>query len=527
MTAKQSHVLVSWVSVGAKAAPIVTAIKHAPAVLGGETGRLYLCMREAGDDGGQAERASLKETKTQLKRDHPSLKVSVIRWKTREPPTDHGALRPFAEEVLDRARRENPNALIAVHLSPGTPAMHAVWLVLVSSGYLSGPVALLQTSGPRGEAQGLPPLQRIEFNLDSWLQRFRESRPLNGPSDDPGHVWDPSRIRSKAMRDVVQTLRDWAPLRVPVLLLGERGTGKTTLANLLRSMSPFQRCGSDWPTVVCGQFAVNPELARSELFGHARGAFTGAEAPRQGLLERADGDSLFLDEVADLDRETQRLLMAALEGRGFQRLGELKRRQSSFRLICATNRTMADLRKSFLDADFYDRIAVFVLTVPPLRECREDLPAAWSATLRLAATRSGVDVDPQPYSEHPKISSALSDHRLPGNFRDLQRMAYHLLAALNAKKPEREVVKAALDSLPGESCNLVPPEVADVARRLPVDLDEHLGAYKAAWFRAALERTGGNKSKAAKLLGLNRKTFESRLLKSEASSSSPGDVRPS
>jgi len=98
---------------------------------------------------------------------------------------------------------------------------------------------------------------------------------------------------------------------------------------------------------------------------------------------------LFFDEIADIDRDTQRLLMAAIEGRGFQRVGDSKVRHSSFRLVCATNRLLNELRKGVLDLDFFDRIAVFVLSVPPLRQCREDLPDAWRQVLARAAGSVG------------------------------------------------------------------------------------------------------------------------------------------
>jgi DNA-binding NtrC family response regulator len=284
---------------------------------------------------------------------------------------------------------------------------------------------------------------------------------------------------------------------------------------MLRSLSPFQKkqpCG--WPAVVCGQFRANPQLARSELFGHVCGAFTGATRDRQGLMEQADGDTLFFDEVADIDHDTQRLLMAAIEGRGFQRLGDTSIKRSRFRLVCATNRTMADLRAGLLDEDFLDRIAVFVLAVPPLRRCREDLPDAWRRVLLDAVRKAGVRPEGwERFIGHPQVLAAIAGHPLPGNFRDLQRAAFRLLAAVQAGRREIGIVAAAVEGLGSpEGSRPAVPAATDLAGLLPLeDLRAQVEAYEAAWLRAALARASGNKSEAARLLGLARKTFEHRL----------------
>jgi DNA-binding NtrC family response regulator len=356
----------------------------------------------------------------------------------------------------------------------------------------------------------------VRFDLDTWLRRYRAARPVKAGTEDDGQVWDPARVKSPALREALATLEAWAPLRVPVLLVGERGTGKTTLANFLRAMSPFQKGRSGgWPTAVCGQFRVNPELARSELFGHAKGAFTGSAADRKGLLEQADGETLFLDEIADIDRDTQRLLMAAIEGRGFQRLGETQLRQSSFRLVCATNRTLAELHAGVLDPDFFDRVAVFVLDVPPLRQCRDDLPAAWRRVLASATRTAGVAPPGwERWLDHPKVLEAIGSHSLPGNFRDLQRAAFHALAALRAGHPEAQVVDTAIAALgTRERADPAWSSAEDLGTLLPVvgGLRAQLDAHEGRWLQAALAKAGGNKSEAARLLGMPRKTFEHRL----------------
>lgn len=334
-------------------------------------------------------------------------------------------------------------------------------------------------------------------------------------------------MKSPALRNALEQLQQWAPLRVPVLLLGERGTGKTTLANFLRAMSPYQktqRSGNtfnDWPSVVCGQFRVNPELARSELFGHVSGAFTGATKDRKGLLEEADGESLFFDEIADIDRDTQRLLMAALEGRGFRRLGDTTIKTSNFRLICATNQSLDKLHNDLLDRDFFDRIAVFVLHIPPLRQCKEDIPQAWRKVLQDTQKISGIEPNSwKEFFEDEVLLELFSNHPLPGNFRDLQRVAYHLLAGLQSGSLDRARQNAisALSSLQSVDTVVFSADTASMAAMLPLkNFEEQLRAYEKNWFDAAMHKASGNKSKAAELLGMQRKTLEYRLKSYETS----------
>lgn len=510
-------VLVTWVSVNHRAAPIVTALSDAKSHLRARVRRVYLCWRDASQTDGDREREALRETVRQLHSEFDPSCPDIVKvpWKTSASPTDHAAIRTFAEGALRRVRDENPEADVVIHLSPGTPAMHAVWLALGTTGLIEGPVELIQTADERGRAAGQAPVQSVRFDVDTWLRRYRASQPQKAGAEDDGHVWDPARAKSPALREALSKLEEWAPLRVPVLLVGERGTGKTTLANFLRAMSPFQHAkGSAWPTVVCGQFRVNPQLARSELFGHVRGAFTGATSDREGLLEQADNDTLFFDEVADIDRDTQRLLMAAIEGRGFQRLGDAKVRQSHFRLVCATNRSLVELQGGLLDADFLDRIAVFVLTIPPLRQCREDLPNAWRRVLSEANRTAGVSPGGwESFLEHPVLIGALENHPLAGNFRDLQRAAFHLLAALGAKRPEAQVLDGAIAALgPPDAPRPDAPDATALAALLPIDdVRARLFAYERAWLDAANLKARGNVSEAARLLGLPRKTFEYRL----------------
>lgn len=522
---QKTSVLVSWVSVNHRAAPLLTALKNAESPCHWrKTAEVFLYWRDVAGGDGDREREAKAETQKKLRFEFKpaELKITFIPWKTTQSPTDHEAIRVFVEKELKKVRADHPEKTIVIHLSPGTPAMHAVWLALGSTGFVEDPVELIQTADERAQASGQPAVRRINFRLDTWLLRYRNARPgKTQTTDDDGHTWDPSTVKSPALRNALEQLQRWAPLRVPVLLLGERGTGKTTLANFLRAMSPYQktqRSGNtfnDWPSVVCGQFRVNPELARSELFGHISGAFTGATKDRKGLLEEADGESLFFDEIADIDRDTQRLLMAALEGRGFRRLGDTAIKMSKFRLICATNQPLDKLRDSLLDRDFFDRIAVFVLNIPPLRQCTEDIPEVWRKVLRNIQSISGIEPNAwEEFFQDKQLLEALSSHSLPGNFRDLQRAAYHLLAGLQAGNfgQARQSAIAALGDPQSIDALAFGADTASLAAMLPVEnVEQQLLAYEKTWFDAAMSKAFGNKSKAAELLGMQRKTFEYRL----------------
>jgi len=242
--------------------------------------------------------------------------------------------------------------------------------------------------------------------------------------------WDPSRFRSTRLKALYTRARRFAHLKVPVLILGERGTGKTTLASWIRANSRYRKEALDqsWPAVACGQYGS--DTMRSELFGHVKGAFTNAHRKRDGLLLSADGDTLFLDEIGDISRDVQRLLIKALEEKSFRPMGSDEVIQSDFRLICATNRERSELEQR-LDSDFLDRVASLTLRVPALREIPEDLDWIWEQVYDQAIQRAAVDarsVYLSPVAVAPLIEG-LRGHPLPGNLRDLFQLAYMVIAS--------------------------------------------------------------------------------------------------
>jgi DNA-binding NtrC family response regulator len=509
-------VLVSWVSVNAGPVPLLAALDESSPLFG-KIQKLYLLWRDGQDS---EERTVVAETvstlRTQLEPHCPE--IVRVPWKTEASPTDHAAIRKIAEVALRRVRNENPDAHVFVHVSPGTPAMHAVWLVLCATGFVAPPVTMIQGTPKGKRVDGAPPISAVSVEFDTWLRRVRSSRPTS--QHDDAANWDPTDLAPDgAMRRVLRRLDELADLPAPVLLLGERGTGKTTLANYLRATGRFQAVDArgqrkpEWQSVVCGQFRGEVNLARSELFGHAKDAFTGATRERVGRLELADGDCLFLDEIADIDRDTQRLLIRAVEKGRFHRMGENTERSSTFRLICATNRTVTQLASGVIDADFFDRIAVFTVEVPPLRACREDLPVFWRDILRRIAGKADVEAQGwEQFLDDGHVIDGLKADALPGNVRDLQRVAWHIVAALHAGRTSEQASAAGLAALAAGADNGVDLPSIDVVRAslpLSTPLPARLDAIRDRFVVAALAAADGNQSEAARLLGVKRETLKS------------------
>ena len=345
-------------------------------------------------------------------------------------PIDHQVIFQHLRRIVGQLRQDAPDVPLVVHVSPGTPAMHTVWVLMAETGLIEEPFTLVQ-SVRRGERRGDLPVVPVEIGLETPLKTYRSARPETGRTSEDRVRPNPMESRSARRLQLYERAQMVAQLNVPVFLLGERGTGKSTLATWIRSNSPFRRSDNDKapPQVACGQFSS--QLVRSELFGHVKGAFTGAQSDREGLLKVSDGDTLFLDEIADLSPEVQRLLIRAIENKEYTPEGSDQTLTSDFRLITATNRPWDEIQEC-LDADFLDRISYFTLEVPPLRETPEDLPALWRQVIRKAAERA--QVDPEMISAvrafEEDIVEPLQNHPLPGNFRDLFSLSYHILAEL-------------------------------------------------------------------------------------------------
>jgi DNA-binding NtrC family response regulator len=280
------------------------------------------------------------------------------------------------------------------------------------------------------------------------------------------------------MRSVHAALNCAAPTQAPVLLLGESGTGKELAARALHSAS--QRADKPFEVVDCG--GLSPTLVESELFGHERGSFTGADRERAGAFERADGGTLFLDELGELPAEVQPKLLRALGEREIRRVGGSRSRRVDVRIVAATNRDLAhEVRRGAFRADLFFRLAVIQVRMPPLRARLEDLPSLVRALMKSiepdVGSLAGLDVDIE----------ALSRYHWPGNVRELRNYLQQL-AVLRVAPP--------LD---------VPTGAEDGFSRLP--LHEAREQFERAYLRACLDEARGNVAEAATRAGINRTTM--------------------
>ena len=431
-------------------------------------------LRQAGSEAAMHDRI-YGELVAALAERTPTVQLHPHTW-VHDDPTDHAAIYDWLRTLLPRIRRQFRGREIVVHLSPGTAAMHTVWVLMAETGFIESPFTAVQ-SIRADERKGRPAVVPLTLGVDTFFKRWQETRPASAAEQDQGVRWDPRQFRSERLRALYDDARRVAGLKVPVLILGERGTGKTTLASWIRFRSPFRRPDLDtvWPAVPCGQYT--PETMRAELFGYVAGAFTDAKKDRDGLLERANGDTLFLDEIGDVSKDLQRLLIKVLEEGVYQPLGSADVKRTNLRLLTATNLPPEALR-DHVDADFLDRIRAFTLTVPPLREVPEELDWLWPTVLEEAAGRAGAPIRYArlTQAQNGQFLRALRAHPLPGNVRDLFRVAWRFLAARaddDAPLTVRDALDYALVALDGGSPDAEGAAARTLARafadRRPID----------------------------------------------------------
>lgn len=408
-------------------------------------------------------------------------------------PIDHTDIYRQVTAELKALRLPSEQVELAFHLSPGTPAMATIWVMLAKTRF---PARLIQTSKHAAGVQDVD----IGFDLagdflPEYLQRSDErvGRLLAAPeANNPAFA--PIVHASAQVQEQIQRAHRVAVHKVPVLILGESGTGKELFARAIHDASGRQ---GPYVAVNCG--AIPKELVNSELFGHKKGAFTGADRDRLGHFRMAQGGTLFLDEIGDLPLDAQVRLLRAIQQGEVTPLGESEPVQLDVRIVAATHRNLpADVQAGRFREDLFHRLAVGVLRLPALRERREDIPLLVEHFMDVI----NQDAASSPEWQHKEISAdamkILQAHTWPGNVREL----YHTL--LRASIWARQGVLQAQD-IEENIMQMGAEGDGILGRQLGqgFDIESVLAEVKAHYLARAMQQAGGKKRLAADLLGMN------------------------
>jgi transcriptional regulator with PAS, ATPase and Fis domain len=290
---------------------------------------------------------------------------------------------------------------------------------------------------------------------------------------------------------------------VPVVLLGETGTGKTLLAHAIHNSST--RAGQ--PFIAFNASAISDTLLESQLFGHERGAFTGAQQSFKGKFELADGGTLFLDEISEMSPLAQVKILRVLEYGEFERLGSERMLTSNARIICASNCSLRErVRLGKFREDLYQRLNGLTLLIPPLRERLEELPALIATELKAAALKEGKDIA----AIHPEAMKKLLNHRWPGNLRELSHTARTMTLFCNSPvilpehvvfSPDLESHSAGMDN--SQTASMPAGNHKEPERNTDLSLDSAIKRHA----RLVYDHANRSQRQAAKLLGISRSTL--------------------
>ena len=430
---------------------------------------------------------------------------------TLDSPTDFGAIYQHARRVVaETVAGRQPDDGLAFHLSPGTPAMAAVWIILAKTRF---PAELIESSKEHGVRTASVPFDiAADFLPDLLARPDRELERLAAGLPPEAPEFSAIVHRSPVMQRVIARARRVAPRSIPVLIEGESGTGKELLARAIHQASP--RRDRPFVTVNCG--AIAPDLVESELFGHEKGAFTGAGAQRRGYFEAAHTGTLFLDEIGELPKPAQVKLLRALQEGEVTRVGATAPTRVDVRILAATNRTLAaEVAAGRFREDLFYRLAVAVIDLPPLREREGDAGLLLDRLLDQVNRESGTE----PGYSQKKLSVAarklLIDHPWPGNVREmlntLRRAAVWTAGETIDAEDARDALLLPPRPDPGPSSDQDQILGQDIQQG--IDLNGLIDRVARHYLERALDAAAGNKTRAAKLLGFGNPTTLTNWLK--------------
>ncbi len=389
-------------------------------------------------------------------------------------------------EVLKHVRERQPDAQVIVMTAYATTETAVDAMKLGAYDYQLKPFKIEEIRAITHKALEKVTLIRENQQLATQLRDRYGLSPIVG--------------RSPKMGKVLELIEKVAPTKANVLVEGESGTGKELVARAIHQSSP--RSSGPFVPVNCG--AIPETLIEAELFGHAAGAYTGAQKARAGLFEAAKGGTLLLDEVGELPPQVQVKLLRVIQERTVRRVGDDTERPVDVRLVSATNRDLQHMVElGEFREDLYYRLNVVRIRVPPLRERREDIPLLARAFLKKYVEEIGKPLE----GFSRATMSQIEAFSYPGNVRELENVIERAVALASGSNIE-------IDDLPDELATARPaPSPAQLSLEEGFDLKERLGEVERAYIELAMERAGGVKTHAASLLGLSFRSFRHRLKK--------------
>lgn len=463
-------------------------------------------------------------TRRELAARHPRCRVSVRPLAVADPKDYSGLMGALAREVAC-IRRNLRGAEAFVCVSSGTAEMRAAWFLLTAAGVL--PATLLQIGSPAEPLFGAVNVREIRLDAGDWTGlrdlimpaeyfsgRDLRARPAFMRAGTASAAAEPAPeapypeldaalmelgifVGSAALRDATERAAVAAGSVLPVLLLGETGTGKELFAHLIHRLSP--RRERELVAVNCA--AMPKELVESHLFGHVKGAFTGATTDVRGKFQRAGGGTLFLDEIGELPLEAQAKLLRVLEDRKVEPVGSSRAEKVDVRMIAATNRNLAsEVAAGPFREDLYYRLGVVRIQLPALRERRREIPRLALAMLERINQRLR-----RPKQLSKGALARLERHEWPGNARELSNALE--VSALYSRGDVLDAADVILERIAAPDPLAALPEPAH-----GFSLEGFLAEARKQLILRALAKANGNQSAAAELLGISKQAV-SKFLK--------------
>lgn len=418
-------------------------------------------------------------------------------------PTAYSEVYPLVQQLLAQIQAEEALKPLQKHilLSPGTPTMQAVWVLLTTTQFPA-----VCWSGFRGDYSVVELPFKIELEYLAKAKETSDSALELASADRLPKSFTNIIGESDVMQEQIRKAHKLSQRNVPALILGPTGSGKEVFAQAIHQASAQHQ--GEFVAVNCG--ALPKELAESILFGHVKGAFTGAATHQTGLIKQANNGTLFLDEIGELPLDLQVKLLRVLQEKTFRPLGAKKDETSNFRLIAATHRNLLDkvVEGTFREDLFY-RIAIGVIKLPSLMERGDDLQLLADELLKQINRELADQPGYQSKKFHPSVIKVIKTHSWPGNVRELRATILRVCAWSDAKEIQAKEFEEAIIKRQSKNASLIEDDISQ-----GIDLEDKINQLQAHYILKAKALTGDQITKMAKLLGFkNHQTLTKRLEK--------------